>query len=99
MEQNSRGLSELTVNHKFVCFERFLNEYQVYFGFTLQRFMINSQSSCHFLNQWDTKPKAIDVLLARVLPRLTLITCVCSNSDWFIALFTLVVIDRSDERF
>ena len=42
------------------------------------------------------KIKTNRALPARVFPRLAPVTCICFGSDWFIALFTSVVIGQNN---
>ena len=44
----------------------------------------------------SNKTKTNRALLARVFPRLAPVNVFASNSDWFIVLFTSVVVDRSN---
>ena len=66
------------------------------FGFALLRSVIGQQNSLHFFNQWESKLKPIltwSDAFSRAWRRLHVFA---SNSDWSIALFTCVVIGRSN---
>ena len=69
---------------------------RVCFGFALLRSLIGSQNSRHFLNQSDAKLKPIVIwshAFSRAWRRLDVFA---SSSDWFLVLFSSVVIGQSD---
>ena len=66
------------------------------FGFALLRTVIGQQNSLHFFNQWGAKPKPIATCTRAFSRALRLLHVIASYSDWFITLFTSVVIGQSN---
>ena len=80
--------------HKLSGLQMRVEVIQNCFRFALLCSVIDKKNSRHLLNQSNAKPKSIMNL--RVFPRLALVTCISSNSDWFLVLFSSVVIGQSD---
>ena len=60
--------------------------------------MISEQNSRHFLNQWESKPKAILFSSHAFFSALGAMQLhlFASNSDWLVVLFTSIAIGQSN---